>query len=160
MSFGEAGRRLARGPRKGEPSSRSMRYGLRAQPAHLVRGSSRRIMTMRFRPAHIRLIHRRVCRRAVRRPASSNTRAGRPLPRDRPALSIRQPQRGLTESLHIRTRDAAKAAKRVLPCRSGWRRPHRSRPRRCRAATCRDWRTPAYSWCCRSLHGTAGAVVP
>src|SRR5690606_28488086 len=32
-SFGEAGRRLARGPRKGEPSSVSMRYGLRAQPA-------------------------------------------------------------------------------------------------------------------------------
>src|SRR4051794_20985537 len=32
---------------------RSMRYGLRVQPALLVRGSSRRIMTLRFRPAYI-----------------------------------------------------------------------------------------------------------
>jgi hypothetical protein len=36
-----------------------MRYGLRVQPAPLVRGSSRRIMTLRFRPAHIRVINRR-----------------------------------------------------------------------------------------------------
>jgi hypothetical protein len=32
----------------------SMRYGLRTQSAPLVRGSSRRIMTLRFRPAYIR----------------------------------------------------------------------------------------------------------
>ncbi len=38
---------------------RSMRYGLPAQPALLVRGSSRRIMTLRFRPAYIRVINRR-----------------------------------------------------------------------------------------------------
>jgi hypothetical protein len=38
---------------------RSMRYGFRAQPALLVRGSSRRIMTLRFRPAYIRVINRR-----------------------------------------------------------------------------------------------------
>ena len=38
---------------------RSMRYGLRTQPALLVRGSSRRIMTLRFRPAYIRVINRR-----------------------------------------------------------------------------------------------------
>ena len=34
--------------------------GVRPQPARLVRGSSRRIMTMRFRPANIRVINRRV----------------------------------------------------------------------------------------------------
>ena len=33
--------------------------GLRAQPALLVRGSSRRITIMRFRPANIRVINRR-----------------------------------------------------------------------------------------------------
>jgi hypothetical protein len=38
---------------------RSVRYGLQTQPAFSVRGSSRRIMTMRFRPADIRLINRR-----------------------------------------------------------------------------------------------------
>jgi hypothetical protein len=37
----------------------SMRYDLRVQSAPLVRGSSRRIMTLRFRPAYIRLINRR-----------------------------------------------------------------------------------------------------
>ena len=33
--------------------------GLRARPALLVRGSSRRITMMRFRPANIRVINRR-----------------------------------------------------------------------------------------------------
>ena len=47
------------GPREGESSLSSMRYGLQTQPARLVRGSSRRIMTMRFRPANIRVINRR-----------------------------------------------------------------------------------------------------
>jgi hypothetical protein len=37
-----------------------MRCGLAAQPAFLGRGSSRRIMTMRFRPADIRVINRRI----------------------------------------------------------------------------------------------------
>ena len=41
---------------------RFMRQALEAQPAFLVRGSSRRIMSMRFRPANIRLINRRVDR--------------------------------------------------------------------------------------------------
>ena len=49
----------AQGPRKGEPSLRSMRNELRPQPARSVRGSSRRIMSMRFRPANIRVINRR-----------------------------------------------------------------------------------------------------
>jgi hypothetical protein len=62
----------AQGPRKGEPSQRFMRNVLRRQPAHLVRGSSRRIMTMRFRPANIRVINRRVCSSAVIGPAVQN----------------------------------------------------------------------------------------
>ena len=41
---------------------RFMRQALRAQPAFLVRGSSRRIMSMRFRPANIRVINRRADR--------------------------------------------------------------------------------------------------
>jgi hypothetical protein len=55
----------AEGPRKGEPSTRIMRYGLRTEPAPLVRGSSRRIMSLRFRPAHISVINRRACFPAV-----------------------------------------------------------------------------------------------
>jgi len=37
----------------------SMRQALWAQPALLVRGSSRRITIMRFRPANIRVLNRR-----------------------------------------------------------------------------------------------------
>jgi hypothetical protein len=62
----------AQGPRKGEPSSSSVRNGSRTQPAYSVRGSSRRIMTMRFRPANIRVINRRVCSWAVICPAVQN----------------------------------------------------------------------------------------
>ena len=68
----------AQGPRKGEPSYRFMRYGFRTQPAHLVRGSSRRIMTMRFRPANIRVINRRVCSWAVVGPAVQNKKRSKP----------------------------------------------------------------------------------
>jgi hypothetical protein len=68
----------AQGPRKGEPSSASMRNGLRPQPARLVRGSSRRIMTMRFRPANIRVINRRVCSWAVLGPAVPNKTRSKP----------------------------------------------------------------------------------
>jgi hypothetical protein len=39
-----------------------VRHGVLTQPAFSVRGSSRRIMTMRFRPADIRVINRRICR--------------------------------------------------------------------------------------------------
>jgi hypothetical protein len=59
----------AQGQRKGESSSASMRNGFRAQPARLVRGSSRRIMSMRFRPANIRVINRRASSSAVIGPA-------------------------------------------------------------------------------------------
>src|SRR5215470_2728329 len=48
----------SRGTRKGEPST-SLCGTLRSQPAFVVRGSSRRINTLRFRPAYIRLINRR-----------------------------------------------------------------------------------------------------
>ena len=37
-----------------------VRYGLITQPASSVRGSSRRITIMRFRPADIRAINRRI----------------------------------------------------------------------------------------------------
>src|SRR5882724_10711611 len=40
----------------------SLWYGFSAQSAFLVRGSSRRIMTVRFRPADIRVINRRIGR--------------------------------------------------------------------------------------------------
>jgi hypothetical protein len=60
------------GPTKRRTLLSSMRYGFRTQPAHLVRGSSRRIMTMRFQPANIRVINRRVCSRAVIGPAVQN----------------------------------------------------------------------------------------
>jgi hypothetical protein len=72
MTHWTAAPMTAQGPPKGEPSSASMWYGLRPQPARLVRGSSRRIMTMRFRPANIRVIHRRVCSWAVMGPAVQN----------------------------------------------------------------------------------------
>ena len=71
----------AQGPRKGESSSTSMRYRLRPQPAQLVRGSSRRIMSMRFRPANIRVINRRarssaVFGSAVRNPSALSSPTG------------------------------------------------------------------------------------
>jgi hypothetical protein len=55
----------AEGIRKGEPSRRIVRNDLRIQPALSVRGSSRRIMSMRFRPAYISLINRRASFPAV-----------------------------------------------------------------------------------------------
>ena len=88
----------AQGSRKGEPSCRSMRYGLRSQPAHLVRGSSRRIMTMRFRPANIRVINRRVCSWAVVGPAVQNKTRSKPtsgnvFPLRRPSTGPGVPER-------------------------------------------------------------------
>lgn len=56
---------VAQKQRNGEPSPRSMRNGLRTQPVHLVRGSYRRIMTMRFQPANIRVIDRRASSSAI-----------------------------------------------------------------------------------------------
>ena len=42
------------------PRSRHYAAGQPARPAPLVRGSSRRITIMRFRPANIRVINRRI----------------------------------------------------------------------------------------------------
>jgi hypothetical protein len=88
----------ARGPRKGEPSSAPMRNGFRTQPARVVRGSSRRIMTMRFRPANIRVINRRVCSWAVIGPAvqtktHSRLTSGNVFPLRRPSTGARVPER-------------------------------------------------------------------
>jgi len=82
------------GPRKGESSNDSMRNGFRTQPARLVRGSSRRIMTMRFRPANIRVINRRVCCWAVIGPAVPKTKGKRNLRFLSPLESPFFPQRG------------------------------------------------------------------
>ena len=65
----------AQGPRKGEPSLLLCGRDFGPQPANSVRGSSRRIMTMRFRPANIRVINRRVCSWAVIGPAVHNQRS-------------------------------------------------------------------------------------
>jgi hypothetical protein len=94
MQYGTAEPMTAQGPRKGEPSSRSMRNGFRTQPARLVRGSSRRIMTMRFRPANIRVINRRVCCWAVIGPAVPKTKGERNLRFLSPLESPFFPERG------------------------------------------------------------------
>jgi hypothetical protein len=88
----------AQGPRKGEPSSCPMRNGFRTQPARSVRGSSRRIMTMRFRPANIRVINRRVCSWAAIGPAvqtktRSRLTSGNVFPLRRPSTGARVPER-------------------------------------------------------------------
>jgi len=82
MFFWTAEPMTAQGPRKGESSSCSMRKGFQTQPARLVRGSSRRIMSMRFRPANIRVINRRVCSSAVIGPAVPNKTCSRPTSRN------------------------------------------------------------------------------
>jgi hypothetical protein len=61
------------GPTKRRILLFSMRHDLRVQSAPLVRGSSRRIMTLRFRPAYIRLINRRDSSTTVISPAFSKT---------------------------------------------------------------------------------------
>jgi len=77
MLFWTAATVTAQGTRKGEPSSCSMRNGLRPQPARSVRGSSRRIMAMRFRPANIRVINRRESSSAVTDTAVPNRNRSR-----------------------------------------------------------------------------------
>jgi len=90
----------AQGPRKGEPSSSSVRNGFRTQPAYSVRGSSRRIMTLRFRPANIRVINRRVSPWAVIRllsktqnPRRSKLTSRIVIPPSRPSKSRSMPER-------------------------------------------------------------------
>jgi hypothetical protein len=73
---------------------RSVRNGFRTQPAYSVRGSSRRIMTMRFRPANIRVINRRVGYRAATGPAVLKSQGERNLRFLSPLESPFFPQRG------------------------------------------------------------------
>jgi hypothetical protein len=90
---------------------RSMRYSLRAQSAPLVRGSSRRIMTLRFRPAYIRVINRRYLSTAATCFAFPNKTVwislcqGRSRPEEQPIqnLSNQEFYPWLDKSLHIRT---------------------------------------------------------
>jgi hypothetical protein len=102
MLYWTAAPMTAPGPRKGEPSSSSMRNGFQTQPAQIVRGSSRRIMTLRFRPANIRVINRRASSSAVISPAVRKRKADSPLCRGKPAWISDCQTWGLDRSLHIR----------------------------------------------------------
>ena len=92
------------GPRKGEPSTNPMQYGLRTQPAPLVRGSSRRIMSMRFRPANISVINRRDSSEAVIGPAVQNPcsklTSGIMFPLRRPSKPFYVPERCSPSRVH------------------------------------------------------------
>ena len=89
----------AEGIRKGEPSRRIVRYGFRTQPALSVRGSSRRIMAMRFRlPAYISVINRRasfpvVIGNCCRSENRSRLTSGNVFPLRRPSISCQVPER-------------------------------------------------------------------
>jgi hypothetical protein len=75
---------------------------MRSQSALLVRGSSRRIMTVRFRPAYIRVINRRYQRLNCHLLCFPNKKAGSWTKHPR-AGPNHQPPSGLDRSLHIRT---------------------------------------------------------
>ena len=104
-SYWTAALMTVEGPRKGEPSSKTMRHGLRTQPASLVRGSSRRIMSMRFRPAHISVINRRVSAQAVIGPAVQNPcsklTSGIIFPLRRPSKPFYVPERCSPSRVHF-----------------------------------------------------------
>jgi hypothetical protein len=104
----------AEGPRKGEPSRRIVRHGLRTQPASSVRGSSRRIMAMRFRPAYISVINRRASAEAVISPAVQNKNAPSP-----PAGSVIPPEPPIEAVGNARTVLAGKGSlRRAKPMRA------------------------------------------
>jgi hypothetical protein len=75
---------------------RSLRHDLLIRFARLVRGSSRRIMTVRFRPADIRVINRRICFLDYHPCCPTKHREERASPARSKTL--------LDRSLHIRTR--------------------------------------------------------
>src|SRR5215831_7341295 len=58
----------------GPTKRRILLLSMRTLPARLVRGSSRRIMSLRFRPANIRVINRRARHWAVVGPAVQNAK--------------------------------------------------------------------------------------
>jgi hypothetical protein len=122
----------AQGPRKGESSLHSVRHGFRTQPANSVRGSSRRIMTMRFRPANIRVINRRVCLWAVTGPAVPKSQGERNLRFLSPLESPFFPQRGseLTSGKRVPAKppvEAAVDARTVLDVKGSLRRAKQRR---------------------------------
>jgi len=82
---------------------------MRSQPASSVRGSSRRIMTVRFRPADIRVINRRVSRLNYHPLGFQSKRAGSWKIIREPAQWNQDPS-GLDRSLHIRRSAAARSA--------------------------------------------------
>ena len=115
------------GPRKGEPSTRIVRHGLRTQPATSVRGSSRRIMSMRFRPANISVINRRVSHWAVIGPAVQNNQGERNLRFLSPLESLFFPQQ----------RSSKLTSRNMFPLRrpsKSWPMPERCSPSRVRFA--------------------------
>jgi len=127
------------GPRKGEPSTRIVRHGLRTQPATSVRGSSRRIMSMRFRPANISVINRRVSHWAVIGPAVQNNQGERNLRFLSPWESPFFPQpRQRPNSAPAKTGSSSKLTSRnMFPLRrpsKGWSLPERCSPSRVRFA--------------------------
>jgi hypothetical protein len=95
--FPTAAPTTAESPRKGESSTRIVRNDLRIQPALSVRGSSRRIMSMRFQPAHISVINRRANSPTVIGAAvgkdNSRLTSGNVFPLRRPSKSCQVPER-------------------------------------------------------------------
>jgi len=94
----------------------------KAQPAQLVRGSSRRIMTMRFRPANIRVINRRECSCAAIGPAvqtqSSKPTSGNVFPLRRPSQAGWMPER--CSQSRVRFAAPKSGAPLTTARRSGW----------------------------------------
>ena len=82
---------------------------MRSQSACLVRGSSRRIMTVRSRPAYIRVINRRCSAFNCHLLCFQNKNAGSWINSPR-AGPKHQPRSGLDRSLHIRTGTSALVA--------------------------------------------------
>ena len=122
----------AQGPRKGEPSSLLCGRDFGPQPANSVRGSSRRIMTMRFRPANIRVINRRVCLWAVTGPAVPKSQGERNLRFLSPLESPFFPPRGseLTSGKRVPAKppvEAAGDARTVLDVKGSLRRAKQRR---------------------------------
>jgi hypothetical protein len=113
LLFWTAAPMTGQGPRKGESSQCSLRNGLRPQPAHSVRGSSRRIMTMRSQPANIRVINRRASYCPAIGPAvqTQTTASGGCVPLRRPSKVHCLPER----CSQARVRSAAQQ-RRALAC--------------------------------------------
>jgi hypothetical protein len=111
----------AESPRKGESSTRIVRNDLRIQPALSVRGSSRRIMSMRLRPAYISVINRRANSLAVIGAAvgkeTSRLTSGNVFPLRRPSGLARNAGTVLTVKGSLRRARQRRALDRSAPFR-------------------------------------------